>query len=454
MKREENILGTEKISKLLLKFGVPGAVSLVVNSLYNIVDQIFIGQGVGFLGNAATNLIYPLSVFVIAVGALMGDGAAAYMSLKLGQKEEKSAAKGAAFGLIGSVAAGILMAVLYLIFMEPLCWALGGTEANFSYALSYGRIISLGVPFVAVSVAYGSIIRADGNPRLGMIGLLIGCILNVILDPVFIFVCKWGMAGAALATIIGQIVNALIFLVYVFRGMKCVKIDRSVIKECLGVAKNVLRLGISSFILQVAIVVAIVIQNKMVVKCGGESKYGEDIPLAAMGVTMKVFSIVTAFVNGLSTGAQPIYGFNYGARKYERVKAAFKSVLLASTVMLCVAFVIFQVFPMGVVSIFGSSDEMYNEFAVRCLKIFLAGLPITGLQLITGTFFQAMGYPIQSSLVSLSRQIIFMVPLLFVLTALFGIDGCLYMGPIADLLSLIVTVILLKLYWKKIFRVS
>jgi Na+-driven multidrug efflux pump len=236
--------------------------------------------------------------------------------------------------------------------------------------------------------------------------------------------------------------------------MKCVKIDRSVIKECLGVAKNVLRLGISSFILQVAIVVAIVIQNKMVVKCGGESKYGEDIPLAAMGVTMKVFSIVTAFVNGLSTGAQPIYGFNYGAGKYERVKAAFKSVLLASTVMLCVAFVIFQVFPMGVVSIFGSSDEMYNEFAVRCLKIFLAGLPITGLQLITGTFFQAMGYPLQSSLVSLSRQIIFMVPLLFVLTALFGIDGCLYMGPIADLLSLIVTVILLKLYWKKIFRVS
>jgi putative MATE family efflux protein len=451
MEREENILGTEKISRLLLKFGVPGAISLVVNSLYNIVDQIFIGQGVGYLGNAATNLIYPLSVFAIAAGALMGDGAAAYMSLKLGQKENRKAANGAAFGLLGSVAVGILIAVLYLIFMEPLCWALGGTEANFSYALSYGKIIAIGVPFLAVSVAYGSIIRADGNPRLGMIGLLVGCVLNVILDPVFIFVCKWGMAGAALATIIGQIANAIIFLVYVFRGMKSVKIDRSVIKECPGMAKNVLSLGASSFILQVAIVAAIVIQNKMVVKYGGESKYGEDIPLAAMGVTMKVFSIVTAFINGLSTGAQPIYGFNYGAGKYERVKATFKSVLVASTIMLCVAFVIFQAFPMGVVSIFGSSDELYNEFAMRCLKIFLAGLPISGLQLIAGTFFQAMGYPVQSSLVSLSRQIIFMIPLLFVLTSIFGVDGCLYMGPIADVLSLIFTAILMKIYWKKIF---
>jgi Na+-driven multidrug efflux pump len=219
------------------------------------------------------------------------------------------------------------------------------------------------------------------------------------------------------------------------------------------VAKKVLSLGVSSFILQVAIVVAIIIQNKMVVKCGAESKYGEDIPLAAMGVTMKVFSIVTAFVNGLSTGAQPIYGYNYGARKYDRVKAAFKSVYLASTVMLCITFIIFQVFPMGVVSIFGSSDELYNEFAVRCLKIFLFGLPITGLQLITGTFFQAMGYPLQSSLVSLSRQIIFMIPTLFVLTSLFGIEGCLYMGAVADVLSLLFTAILLKGHWKKIFKV-
>jgi putative MATE family efflux protein len=449
---KENILGTEKVAKLLFKFGVPGAVAMVVNSLYNIVDQIFIGQGVGYLGNAATNVVYPLTVFVLAVAALMGDGAAAYMSLKLGQKDNKEAARGAAFGLVGSLIAGIVIGIIYLIFMEPLCWLLGGTQGNLPYALTYGRIVSIGVPFVSICGAYGSIIRADGKPKLGMVGLLIGCVLNIILDPIFIFVFQWGVAGAAAATVIGQVANALLFIVYVFRGMNFVKIDGKVVRESFKAAGRVCNLGISSFILQVAIVVAMVIQNKMIVKCGGNSEYGEDIPLAAMGVTMKVFSIVTAFVNGLSTGAQPIYGYNYGAGKYDRVKNTFKDVYIASTVMLCVAFAIFQIFPMNIVSIFGSSDPMYNDFAVKCLKIFLMGLPISGLQLITGTFFQAMGYPIQSSLVSLSRQIIFMIPLLFWLTWMFGINGCLYLGPIADVLSVIFTVALLKCYWKKIFN--
>jgi Na+-driven multidrug efflux pump len=233
--------------------------------------------------------------------------------------------------------------------------------------------------------------------------------------------------------------------------MNFVKIDKTIVKKSTKVGNKVFSLGISSFILQLAIVVAIVIQNKVIVSCVAGSKYGEDIPLAAMGVTMKVFSIVTAFVNGLSTGAQPIYGYNYGAAKYDRVKATYKSVFLAATVMLCIAFVIFQIFPMSVVSIFGSSDEMYNEFAVRCLKVFLLGLPVAGLQMISGTFFQAMGYPLQSSLVSLSRQIVFLIPLLFLLTSIFGIDGCLYLGPVADVLAFVFTAFLVKVYWKKIF---
>jgi putative MATE family efflux protein len=438
----------------LLKFGVPGAVAMVVNSLYNIVDQIFIGQGVGYLGNAATNVVYPLSVFVLALAALVGDGAAAYMSLKLGQKEEKQAAQGAAFGLVASVLSGIVIAILYVVFMEPLCWLLGGTEGSLPYALTYGRIIAIGVPFVSICSAYGSIIRADGNPRLGMIGLLLGCVLNIILDPIFIFVCRWGMAGAAIATVIGQVANALLFIVYVLRGMHSVTIDRQVIKSCFRVAYNVCRLGISSFILQVALVIAMVLQNKMVVKCGRNSEYGEDIPLAALGVTMKVFSIVTAFVNGMSTGAQPIYGYNYGAGKYDRVKQTFKDVYIIATIFFCTAFVIFQIFPRQIVGIFGSSDELYNDFAVKCLKVFLMGLPISGLQTVSGTFFQSMGYPLQSSLVSLSRQIIFLIPLLYIMTALFGINGFLYIGLIADVLSLIFTLILLKIYWKRIFSRS
>jgi Na+-driven multidrug efflux pump len=294
MENDKNILGSEKISKLLFKFGVPGAVAMVVNSLYNIVDQIFIGQGVGYLGNAATNVVYPLSVFVLAVAALMGDGAAAYMSLKLGQKEDRDAAKGAAFGLIGSVVAGVALGIIYLIFMEPLCWLLGGTEGNMPYALTYGRIVALGVPFVSVCGAYGSIIRADGKPKLGMIGLLLGCVLNIILDPIFIFACHWGVAGAAAATVIGQVANAILFIVYVLRGMNFVKLDRSVVKDCFRAGKGVCQLGVSSFILQIALVAAMVIQNKVLVVYGRESVYGEDIPLAAVGVTMKVFSIVTA----------------------------------------------------------------------------------------------------------------------------------------------------------------
>jgi putative MATE family efflux protein len=448
--KEENILGRENTTKLLFKFGVPGAIAMVVNSLYNIVDQIFIGQGVGYLGNAATNVVYPLSVFVLAVGALMGDGAAAYMSLKLGQKDEESAAKGAAFGIIGSIVAGVILAAIYIIFMKPLCVLLGGTEANLPYALTYGRIVAIGVPFVAFCGSLGSIIRADGKPKFSMAGLIMGCIINVILDPIFIFVFNWGVAGAAAATIIGQIANAILFAVYVLRGMNFVTLDKKAIKGSTHVCKETLRLGTSSFILQVAIVVAMAIQNKMIVVCGAKSAYGEDIPLAAVGVTMKVFSIVTAFVNGLSSGAQPIYGYNYGAIKYDRVKKTFRDVWIIATVMLCVAFALFQIFPAQIVSIFGSSDDMYNEFAVKCLKVFLFGLPITGLQLVSGTFFQSMGYPLQASLVSLSRQIIFMIPLLFLLTYFFGIEGFLRLGPIADVLSLILTATLLKVYWRKI----
>jgi Na+-driven multidrug efflux pump len=258
------------------------------------------------------------------------------------------------------------------------------------------------------------------------------------------------VAGAAAATVIGQVANAIIFIAYVLRGMNFVKLDRDVVKSCLPVGWRVCKLGISSFIFQLAIVVAMVIQNNVIVICGRNSVYGEDIPLAAVGVTMKVFSIVTALVNGLSTGAQPIYGYNYGAGKYDRVRTTFKQVWLASTGILCLAFAVFHLFPQSIVSLFGSSDSMYNEFAVKCLELFLAGLPIAGLQMASGTFFQAMGYPIQSSIVSLSRQIIFMIPLLFLLTALWGLDGFLYLGPIGDLMALILTACLLKMYWRKI----
>ena len=444
-------LGTEKIGKLLLKFGIPGVISLVVNSIYNVVDQIFIGQGVGYLGNGATNVIYPLTIVVLAFGFLIGDGAASYISLMLGSGKKEDAARGAAFGIIAPIILGIVLCIFFLLTLKPVCALLGATEANFQYCLDYGYIIVLGFPASIICCAFSSIIRADGSPKFSMCGLLLGCVINIIFDPIFIFALNMGMHGAALATIMGQYANAVLFLYYAFRKFKFVTITKAEYKLWYKKASNVCRLGLSSFIFQLSLVIAIAVQNNVQVAAGAASKYGSDIPLAAFGVTMKVFSIVLAVVNGFSTGAQPIYGYNYGTGSYKRVKQTYIRVFIISEAVLCAAFALFQLSPMTVVNIFGASDALYNEFAVLCLKIFLLGLPLSGLQSISGTFFQSVGYPLPASLSAISRQILFMIPALLILTAIFGLDGCLYMGPVADLLSLILTIILLLIYRKKIF---
>ena len=449
---KENILGTERIGRLLIKFGMPGIISLVVNSIYNVVDQIFIGQGVGYLGNAATNITYPFTMFVLACGMLIGDGAATNMSLYLGMGKKNEASRAAAFGSVAALLLGAVLAVVLVALMEPLCWAFGATEANIGYCLDYGTIISAAIPAGMVCCSYMSILRADGKPKIGMIGLLLGCGINIVLDPIFIFICGWGVKGAALATILGEIANAILYLIALFRKQQFIELNKEAFLSCLSMAKNVLRLGVASFILQLAIVIAIIIQNKVLATVGAASEYGADIPLAALGVTMKVFTIVIAVVNGLSSGAQPIYGYNYGSGNLDRVKAAFLRVFIFAEIVLIAAFAVFQLAPMAIVNIFGSQDELYNEFVVRCLKIFLFGLPLTGLQTVSCTFFQSLGRPVQAAILSLSRQIIFMIPILFIFVNIFGIDGCLYMGPVADVCALILTLIIFKLYWKKIFR--
>ena len=451
---QENILGTQKIGKLLLKFGLPGIISFVVNSIYNIVDQIFIGQSVGFLGNASTSVIFPITTAVVALGLLLGDGAAANMSLNLGMGKKHEASQAAAFGLISTLIAGAALCAVCLIFIEPLCWLFGGTPDNIQYCLDYGTIISIGIPFLTICVAYGSILRADGKPGVAMGGLLMGCGINLILDPVFIFVCGWGVKGAALATILGMIANAILIICFCFARPKFIELNREIFRTCTQAMKSVLRLGIASCFLQLAIVVAIVVQNKVIVRTGVDSIYGPDIPLAAMGITSKVFSIVLAVINGLSSGAQPIYGYNYGARNYDRVKKTFKYILIVNEIVLVAAFLCFQLIPDKIVSIFGSQDALNTEYTIMCMKIFLAGLPFSGLQAASGTFFLSLGYPVQSIITSLSRQILFMIPTLLILTSIMGLIGNLYMGPVADVLAFVLCLILILVYWKKIFPES
>ncbi len=447
--KNQNPLGTERIGKLILSFAVPSIISLVVNALYNIVDQIFIGQGVGYLGNGATNVIMPLTVIVIALSLLVGDGAAAYLSLKLGQGDPKSAAAGVGNAITSSLIIGILLCVLFNIFLEPLCVLFGATEDNLPYAMDYGRIITFGVLFSAIDSTMSGIIRADGSPRYSMAGLLVGCITNIVLDPIFIFVFNWGVKGAALATILGQIANAVMYLVYI-RKFKSIKPCMDCFVPKVKLLMKVCGLGISSFITQIAIVLVMVVTNNVLVSYGAKSVYGADIPLTTIGITMKVNQIITAVIIGLATGAQPIFGYNYGSGQKERVKQTYRIILAASTLILVIAFLIFQLMPMSIVRIFGSESELYNEFAVKCFKIFLLACPINGLQMVTGIFFQAIGKPTQATVLSLSRQIVFLIPLTLLLPVFLGVDGALWAAPAADLLAFITAIVMLKVCWKKI----
>lgn len=448
---QKNILGTEKIGKLLAKFAIPGIIAMIVNSLYNIVDQVFIGQGVGYLGNGATNVIFPMTMLAMSFAMLLGDGSASYLSLMLGKRKEKEAARGAAAGIVGIIGIGILLMILYLLFLPGLCRIFGATDAILPYALDYGRIIIIGLPFCAICAGVSSIIRADGDPRFNMIGLLTGCTLNLIFDPLFIFVFHWGVKGAAFATIIGQIANAFLNIYYITKKMKSVELNREIYSESVKTIPEIAKLGVSSFISQMAIVVLIAVQNNVLVSYGALSKYGAEIPMTALGVTMKVFNILLAIIMGLSGGSQPILGYNYGSRQYDRVKKTYRQVVIIATIVLCAAFILFQTMPMTIISIFGASDALYNEFSVKCLKIFLMMLPICALQMTGGVFFQALGYPLQSSALSLSKQIIFQIPAMLILCKFLGVEGALWSGAVSDLLAFILTAVLLIKYWKKMF---
>lgn len=446
----KNPLGTERVGKLMVRYAIPSIISIVVNSLYNMVDQIFIGQGVGYLGNAATNVILPLTSILLALGLLIGDGTASYISLNLGKGKNHAAAYGVGNAISLTVGTSVILLILFEIFLEPLCRLFGATDTTLPYALEYGSIIVLGFPFAMIDAGFGSIIRADGRPKASMAGLLIGCITNIILDPIFIFVCHWGVAGAAWATIIGQILNTVYFVACMLR-FKTIQLHKEHLKPQASVVKKVLTLGASSFITQVASVFVIAVMNNSLVKYGALSKYGADIPLAALGITMKVSQLIMGISLGIATGIQPILGFNYGSGQYDRVKKTYKLALLSSTLILAIAFLIFQFWPEYIIALFGQESDLYMEFALKCFRIYLLTCFAIGVSGVTGIFFQAIGRPIPAALLSLSRQIIFLIPAMLIFGALMGVEGVLWAGPFSDGLSAIVSLLTIGLCWKGIF---
>lgn len=300
-----------------------------------------------------------------------------------------------------------------------------------------------------IDSAMSGVIRADGSPRYSMAGLLAGCITNIILDPIFIFVCGWGVKGAAWATIIGQILNAVIYIAYIWR-FRTIRLNKQNFSIAGKTVSRVCSLGTSSFITQISMVLVVAVSNNLLVSYGAKSIYGSDIPLAAFGITMKVNQILIAIVIGMSTGSQPIWGYNYGCGQKERVKQTYKTILLVSTVILIAAFAVFQLTPMSIVRVFGSESELYNEFAVKCFRIFLLACPLNGVQLVTSIFFQSIGKPTLATVISLTRQILYLLPAMLLLPLALGVEGVLWAGALADILAFVTALILLKRNWQKI----
>ncbi len=444
MENEENILGKEKIGKLIRKFSIPCIISLLVNSLYNIVDQIFIGWGVGYLGNGATNVVFPLTMIGLAFSLMFGDGASAYLSLKLGEKKKEEAGKGVANGIAMSVIIALIMCVITLGFLPQLLNVFGCTDNLREYALKYGFIIAIGLPFMMIGTTLNSIIRADGNPKYAMTSMVLGAILNTILDPIFIFVFKMGVEGAAIATVISQIFTFIINICYI-KKFKSVTLNKESFKIKASVARKVAMLGISSFITQMSIVVVMAFENNLLGKYGGQSKFGSEIPITVLGIVMKISQILNSIIIGIAAGAQPIIGYNYGAGKYDRVKRTLKTVLGLSVIISTIAFILFQTIPDKLISIFGSGDANYMEFACIAFRTYLMLVICNGIQIPSGIFFQAIGKSVKSAVLSLSRQILFLIPAMVTFGKLWGIDGILYAGPFADGLAFLIASTLLIL---------
>lgn len=427
----ENPLGTAPVGGLIRKFAIPAIISMLVSAMYNIVDQIFIGQGVGMLGNAATNVAFPVTTIATAMALLLGIGGASNYNLEMGAGREKKASSIAGTALSSLVISGAVLCVIVVLFLKPLLTLFGATKDVMPYAVDYTGITALGLPFYILSVGGNHVVRADRSPTYSMACVTAGAVINTILDPLFIFGFGWGIKGAAWATVIGQVVSGILVVVYFWKFRK-MYLEKSMLKPRLHYLKAITALGLASCINQIAMALVQIVLNNILRYYGAASIYGSDIPIACVGVISKVNQVFMAICIGISQGCQPIWGFNYGAEKYSRVRQTYRYSVTACTVIATGFFLCFQLFPHQIVGIFGTGSDLYFQFAERYLKIYMFMTFANGIQPMSSGFFTSIGKAKLGVVMSLTRQVIFLLPLIVIFPLFMGIDGVMYAGPIAD----------------------
>jgi putative MATE family efflux protein len=430
---QATLLGKEKVSKLLLKFSVPAIVGMLVNALYNMVDRIFIGNGVGSLGIAGITIGFPIMLVIMACAMLIGIGSTSLLSIRLGEQKRDEAELIIGNGMVLLILISLIITIPGLIFLDPLLKLFGASEAVLPYAKDYLSIILFGTVFQSIGFGMNNYIRAEGNPRIAMFTMLIGAIMNTILDPIFIFVFDWGIKGAALATIISQAISAVWVLMYFFGGKSLLKIHLKNLKLSPSLVGKIVAMGSAPFVMQLAASLLSVIMNRRLML------YGSDVAISGVGVVNSIAMIILMPIFGINQGVQPIIGYNYGAKKFNRVKEALKLGIFAATCITTLGFVVTRLFPVQLITIFNRTDQELIEFGSYALGIFLIFLPIIGFQIISANYFQAVGKPKQAAFLSLSRQVLLLIPALLILPRYLGLKGVLMAAPVADLGSSIIT---------------
>ena len=453
MEHGNQFLGTERVDKLMRQYANPCIISLLVGALYNIVDQIFIANAsyLGSYGNAANTVVFPLTVVALAIAVMIGDGCCAFVSMALGRNEVKEAKRSVGNTVLLIVVCGLVLTALYLIFADGIIAMFGGTvnEETFRHAQEYFFYITLGIPFYMFGQAMNPIIRADGNPRFAMVSTLAGAIINIILDPIFIFAFRWGMMGAAVATVIGQVATAALAIWYLLH-MKNIKPETGDYALRGSVCGRMLTLGITSFLSQISLVAAMAAINNMLRKYGmldpvfGQEQYAQ-IPMAVVGIVMKFFQIVISVVVGMAAGCIPIVGYNVGAENKSRVRELFTKLLLAEALVGVVALVLAEGFPHRLIAIFGAANESsyYTDFAIRAFRTYLCMMVLACVNKACFIFLQAVGKALASTLLSMFREVVFGVGFALLLPIFFGLDGVLYSMPLSDILTFIISVFII-----------
>ena len=449
-----NPLGYQNIGKLIVRFSTPAILSNLTNAIYNIVDQVYIGHGIGTAGIAATNVAFPLNTLTSALAYMIASGSASNFNLYQGAGRHEEAVKVAGNGLTMSVVSGTILCLISCIFLTPLLRAFGASDEIMGFAIDYTFIVAIGIPFQIFTLAACQLIRSDGTPNWSMVCLIAGSVFNLIFDPVFMFTFGWGIKGIAWATTMGQMLSAFLALLYFLRGMKTVRLTRNVFIPELSCMKSICALGMAGFFNMVATTLVQIVMNNTLNYYGDLSRYGSTVTLGAVGAISKINFIYTSCCYGFGQGCQPIYGFNYGAKNYARVKETLTTAMICITSISIGFFALFQLLPHQIISIFGEGTEMYYEFSTRYLQIFMLMTFANGMQPLTGGFYTATGRAKIGMFVTMTRQLIFLIPLLLILPIFYNIDGVIYAGPISDFVAALIAVILVYREMKRLGALS